>query len=130
MDASPLMASFARTPSRHVLVAEDDPDIRDLLVLLLQLEGCTVTAVGDGQAAVEASQAFAFRVAIMDISMPILDGLAAAASMKLGRPALRIVLHTAMDEDWVRKRFTGYDAYFRKPLDIDSLVRRLPSLMN
>lgn len=113
----------------NVLVAEDEPDIRELLVLILELEGYVVTAVSNGQAAIEAILHTDFRLALLDVSMPILDGLATAAILKRACPRLRVVIHTAMDEDWVQKRFSGYDGYFRKPLDAQQLIGSIPRIL-
>lgn len=113
------MLASAASVRRAVLVADDEPDILELLVLLLQNEGCLVTAVVNGQDAVTAALSAHFHLAIMDIAMPAMDGLTAARMIRSRRPETRICFHTAMDEQWVRERFTGYDRYWHKPLDAE-----------
>ena len=98
--------------------------------MLLEEQGCAVTAVGDGQAAVDSIRSADFELAVLDVTMPRLDGLSAAALLKQARPGLPIVLHTAMDEDWVRRRFTGYEAFFEKPLNVDRFFGRLAVLLS
>lgn len=115
-----LSSALSRTSSARILVAEDEADIRELLVWLLESYGHEVEAVRDGQAAVEASQTTVFRVAILDVTMPRLDGLAAARIMQLAQSSLNIVFHTAMEESWVRHRYAGPNTYFRRPLEFDA----------
>lgn len=122
-----LLASAA-PQSRNILLAEDEPDLRDTLGLILEFEGWAVTAVGDGQAAVDAALHTRFHVAVLDVAMPILDGLLAAELLRATHPRTRIVMHTGIDEHWVRKRFLQYDDYFRKPMDPEAMVSRLMRL--
>lgn len=115
-----------------MLLAEDDADQREALAMVLEHRGYDVTAVGDGRAAIAAMAAVDaadFRFAVLDVKMPVMDGLEAAAQIRRSWPWMRIVFQTAMEEDWVRERFGDYDAYFRKPLDIDLFLRRLDTLL-
>ena len=59
----------------HILVAEDQVDIRDLIVLNLQQAGHAVTAVADGRAALASQLEQASDLLILDLMMPLLDGL-------------------------------------------------------
>jgi len=69
------------TPSRTVLVAEDDPAIRELLAHHLQREGFDVLAVGDGNAALRAARERADAV-VLDIGLPAIDGLEIARTLR------------------------------------------------
>ena len=117
------------TPLPPVLVAEDEPDIGELLKLILEHHGCDVTVVGNGEDAILAAQSRPFRFVMLDAMMPVMSGIEAAAVMRRRWPKMRIVMHTAMDEAWVRERFTAYYVYFRKPLEIERFLDRLPELM-
>lgn len=61
--------------TRKVLIAEDDPAVRKAVQRVLELENYGVTAVNDGQAALEALSASRFDLAILDVMMPFVDGL-------------------------------------------------------
>jgi len=59
----------------HILVAEDQADIRDLIVLNLRHAGHAVTAVADGRAALDSQAERASELLVLDLMMPGLDGL-------------------------------------------------------
>jgi len=61
----------------HILVAEDQADIRDLIVLNLRHAGHAVTAVADGRAALDSQAERASDLLVLDLMMPGLDGLGA-----------------------------------------------------
>ena len=78
----------------RVLLADDHPDAMEQLSGLLQPEFEVVGHVQDGQALVSAAEALSPDVIVSDISMPGMDGLAAAARILRGNPAARIVFVT------------------------------------
>jgi signal transduction histidine kinase/CheY-like chemotaxis protein len=109
-------------PPLRVLVAEDNTVSREVLVRRLRRGGHGVEAVADGRAAVEAVRARPFDLVLMDIRMPGLDGLAAAAAIRaLGAPfdALPIIALTAdaSDEERERCRAAGMNDCLSKLLD-------------
>src|SRR4051812_45985460 len=79
---------------RLVLVADDEPVMQELLTDVIQQLGLAVLCVGDGAAAVAAVAAQRDRmiVALMDIVMPIMNGIDAARAIQLAAPSLPIVL--------------------------------------
>jgi PAS domain S-box-containing protein len=114
-----------------VLLAEDN-DINALLVIaLLAREGHTVDRVSNGQEALEAMERKAYDLILMDVHMPVMDGLAATRAIRArGHTALPIVALTAnaMDEDRRICLDAGMDHYLSKPIDPDlfeQLIERL-----
>ncbi|NMB73878.1 MAG: response regulator [Myxococcales bacterium] len=96
-----------------VLLAEDDETNRRLTVLMLERLGCRVMAVGDGKAAVEALQREAFDVVLIDIQMPVMDGVEATRRMRelvasgaIARlpPVVAMTAHTAYTDESLRER--------------------------
>lgn len=84
----------------RVLIADDHPLLVDGVCSLLEAHGIEVVgAVGDGQAAVEQALRLEPDLVLMDISMPVCDGLAATRMIKAQRPEMKIVILTTSAED-------------------------------
>jgi two-component system, cell cycle response regulator CpdR len=99
----------------RILIAEDEPAERAVLARALALQGHEVTAVGDGAEALAALQADAFDLAIADIVMPVLDGIAFALKASRDHPGVRLIL------------VTGYAAELSRARNIEDLVDRVVS---
>jgi two-component system phosphate regulon response regulator PhoB len=120
--------------SELVLLAEDDEDVRALAELVLRREGFEVTAVADGQAALDAADERTPAVAVLDVSMPRMDGLEAARRLR-ERPETRsipIMLLTARvtESDRDRGRDAGVDAQLDKPFSPAVLAERVRALLD
>jgi DNA-binding response OmpR family regulator len=116
-----------------VLLAEDDEDVRALAELVLRREGFDVTAVADGQTALDAAAERPPAVAVLDVSMPRVDGLEAARRLR-ARPetqAVPIMLLTARvgEADRERGREAGADAQLDKPFSPSVLAERVRALL-
>jgi len=115
-----------------VLLAEDDDDVRALAELVLQRDGFEVIAVADGDAALAAAEARPPDVAVLDVSMPLMDGLETARRLR-DRDAtsgVRILLLTARvtDADRERGRAAGVDDQLDKPFSPAVLAERVRAL--
>ncbi len=127
----PAVAAEA-TPSRplRVLVVDDNPDIRETLKELLEIEGHEVTLAEDGHAALAcAGNGHEHDVAIVDIGLPGLDGYSVAEKLReirrvKGFPR-RLIAMTGYGqaEDRRRALAAGFDAHVVKPVDPDLLTR-------
>jgi DNA-binding response OmpR family regulator len=116
-----------------VLLAEDDEDVRALAELVLRREGYEVAAVADGQAALEAAAERTPAVAVLDVSMPRMDGLEAARRLR-ERPEMHdvpIMLLTARvtEDDRERGREAGVDDQLDKPFSPAVLAERVRTLL-
>jgi DNA-binding response OmpR family regulator len=117
-----------------VLLAEDDEDVRTLAELVLRREGFEVTAVADGRAALEAAIERTPAVAVLDVSMPRMDGLETARRLR-ERPEMRdvpIMLLTARvtEADRTRGREVGVDAQLDKPFSPAVLAEHVRALLD
>ena len=65
-----------------VLIAEDKADLRDLLRLLLEREGCGVVEAANGQEALEQARFFRPNLIFMDLAMPVMDGIEACRRLR------------------------------------------------
>ncbi|MBK0398612.1 response regulator [Limibaculum sp. M0105] len=108
---------------RRILIAEDVRTNQALLRAMLAPTGANVTITSDGAQAVEAMQTAPADLVLMDIQMPVMDGLEAARQIRaLGHPA-RIIALTAHARDTDRARYlsSGMDGYLAKPIRVDDL---------
>ncbi len=115
----------------HVLLAEDDRAVREAVTMALELEGHVVTAVNDGNAALEAMATARPDVIVMDVMMPVMDGLTACRRLRSKGDHTPILMLTARTE--VSDRVSGLDAgaddYLPKPFSVDELLARIRALV-
>ena len=114
----------------RILVAEDDPGLRDVLVLGLQDNGYQVDAVERGDDAIDQLKWYEYDVAIIDWRMPGAEGIDVVAwARRHGRPTALLML-TARDAPADRSRGldTGADDYLVKPFDFGELLARVRAL--
>lgn len=114
----------AGTERRRVLIAEDEALIRLDLAEMLVEEGYDVVGeAGDGETAVSLAEELKPDLVILDIKMPIMDGLAAAERIAGGRIAPVVILTAFSQRDLVeRARAAGAMAYLVKPFQKSDLV--------
>jgi two-component system response regulator FlrC len=109
---------------RHVLVAEDDPALRDALVDTLRFAGCRVTAVADGSAALAALEHERPGLLLTDVQMAPTDGHELLLRVRARWPEVPVVLITAYGtiERAVAAMRDGAAEYLVKPFDADALI--------
>ena len=124
------MSSPLPTPAA-ILVAEDQADIRDLLVLNLRSAGYEVTAVADGAAALAAQTAQPRDLLLLDLMMPGLDGLEVCKALRARGSAAPILMLTAKSTelDRVLGLELGADDYLTKPFSMAELLARGKALL-
>ena len=117
--------------TRKVLIAEDDPAVRKAVQRVLELEKYEVTAVNDGQAALESLTKSRFDLAVLDVMMPFADGLTVCREARHRGILTPILLLTARVEvgDRVAGLDAGADDYLVKPFVIDELLARCRALV-
>ena len=110
-------------PKLRVLVADDDPIIRlDLKQMLQNLEYEVVAEAGDGQEAVDLATSLRPDICVLDIKMPIKDGITAVSELVDGDIAPAILLTAYSDRELVdRAREAGAFAYLVKPFKPNDL---------
>jgi response regulator NasT len=111
-------------PARRVLVAEDESLIRMDLIEMLREEGYDVVGeAADGAAAVEQAELLKPDLVVMDVKMPVLDGISAAKKIVEKRIAPVLILTAFSQRDLVeRARAAGAMAYLVKPFNKSDLV--------
>jgi len=115
----------------RILVAEDDPRIREGLEDLLVSEGYDVTAAVDGHAAELLLAREAFDLAILDVMMPGKSGYDVCSDIRAGGSQLPIIMLTAKGEevDKVVGLKLGADDYITKPFGVHELLARVDAVL-
>ncbi len=119
----------------RILLAEDNEVNREVASARLRRAGHEVSATVDGSAALELWRAKEFDVGILDIQMPIIDGLGVATAIRAeektsGRRRTALLALTAMTQELDRARCeaAGFDAYLAKPVRGAELLEKLALL--
>jgi two-component system response regulator MprA len=114
-----------------VLLAEDDRAVRDSLVRALGLEGYGVRAVSNGALALDALRERPADLLLLDVSMPIVDGLTVCRVLRSEKNRVPILMLTARTEtsDRVAGLDAGADDYLPKPFDLAELFARMRALL-
>jgi DNA-binding response OmpR family regulator len=117
--------------AHRILVAEDQADIRDLIVLNLQQAGYEVTACADGIKALESQAGQASDLLVLDLMMPGLDGLEVIKALRArGRDTPILMLTAKSTElDRVLGLELGADDYLSKPFSMAEFLARVKALL-
>lgn len=78
--------------TQHILIADDDDDLRQALTQLLELEGFTIAAAPDGLAALGLAHQTGYDLIMLDVKMPGPDGLEVLAELHRLRPTVPIIM--------------------------------------
>jgi signal transduction histidine kinase len=127
-EPGPSTSSGLQITPLHILIIEDHADARSTLEQLLTLLGHRVETAEDGPQGVEAGLNGRPNVALVDLSLPSLDGLEVARRLRAGLGAsVRLVALTghASEEDRRGSLEAGFDAHLAKPVELEALNRLL-----
>ena len=117
----------APSEGRHILVVEDEPQMRAMLVDNLEFDGYHVTAVASGEEALVEVERHAFALLLVDVMLPGISGFDVCQRLRsLGRHVPIIVLTARTHErDRVRGLDLGADDYVSKPFSVRELLARV-----
>ncbi|GHB63522.1 response regulator transcription factor [Streptomyces umbrinus] len=115
----------------HVLVAEDDPKHAEVVRRYLRREGHSVVVVHDGHAAIEEIRRNRPDVLILDVMMPLVDGLDVCRTVRREADDVAVLMLTARsaEEDLLRGLDHGADDYMTKPYSPRELMARIRALI-
>lgn len=114
----------------HVLVVDDNPTNRLLLVKTVEAFGATAETAENGQQALDKMGASGFDIVFMDIAMPVLDGVEATRRARASGASLPIVAVTAHygQGDFQELDEAGFTGLIPKPFDLSAVFERLQAL--
>jgi PAS domain S-box-containing protein len=125
-----------RLDETTLLIVDDEPDGRQLMVRILEGRGAKVTAVAGGAAALELLKSQEFDILVSDIGMPDLDGYELMRRVRLldsnregPIPAIAVTAY-ARAEDRQRSLLAGYQMHLAKPIEARELVAGIASLLH
>ncbi|WP_203073680.1 PAS-domain containing protein [Falsiroseomonas ponticola] len=135
--ASPVLPPLDGEAAPRLLVVDDHPVNREVLARQLELLGCQADMAEDGAQALALWRQARHRVALVDLHMPVMDGLDLARAIRReeqlapggARTALVAVTANAMRGEDERCYAAGMDAFLPKPLALDALARVLGRFM-
>lgn len=111
----------------HILIAEDENKISSFLDKGLRADGFATTTVADGESALQFARTGRFDLMILDLGLPVRDGLSVLKALRQEQVALPVIVLTARDStaDIVAGLDSGADDYMRKPFAFDELLARV-----
>jgi two-component system OmpR family response regulator len=112
--------------NKHILVADDEARIREVLLYALKKEGFAVTAVADGQAAIAAVEAGGVDLVVLDVMLPEVDGLEVCRRLRAKHRVPILFLSARGEEvDRIVGLELGGDDYLTKPFSPRELTARV-----
>ena len=122
----------ARFTTLEVLVAEDNLNNQKVIRLILQRLGIEPDCVANGQLAVAAASAKPYDIIVLDVQMPVMDGLAASRAIRAlplaKRPLIVALTANAFQEDQDAVFAAGMDEYLTKPITLERFRQMLGKL--
>jgi two-component system, sensor histidine kinase len=119
---------FDPPQARHILVVDDDDNVRKAMRRILELDGYQVEVAGDGEEGVNLALASVPGIAFIDIRLPGIDGHEVARRIRAALGSrMRLVAVTAYGREQDRQRSSeaGFDAHLVKPVSYEDLTRAL-----
>jgi CheY-like chemotaxis protein len=122
----------ARAGCLRVLLAEDHPTNRLVVEMILSQSGVAVTSVEDGLKAVDRFKTEQFDAIIMDLQMPVMDGLTAIRAIRefeaaagFGRTPVHVLSTNSLPSDFAASIEAGADSHLTKPVNVSALLEAI-----
>jgi PAS domain S-box-containing protein len=129
--SAPATSGRPRLERQSVLVIEDNADTRDVLKLMLEVEGATVQTAEGGEDGLRAAERMRPDVVLCDIGLPDIDGFEVARRIRARRDlaVARLIALTGYGqaEDMRQAMSAGFDAHLTKPVNLEQLMALLVS---
>ncbi len=115
----------------HVLVVDDEPNIRDLVQVALKFHGCAVSTATSGAQALVRAEALRPDLIVLDVMLPDLDGFEVCRRLRSAGNDVPVIFLTARDtsSDTVTGLALGGDDYVTKPFSVEALIARVRAVL-
>lgn len=125
--AEPSARTLPESAARRIVIVDDNPDLREMLELLLTTLGHEVSTAEDGPSGVERILAVAPAIAFVDIGLPGFDGYVLAEKVRAARRSTPLVAVSGYGqaEDRARAIRAGFDEHLKKPVGANELAAML-----
>lgn len=120
----------ARPARKKILLVDDDPAIRHILLRVLSEENYFVLTAADGVEALELAEEAKFDLVLLDLNMPIKDGWETFDQLRTRHPRLPVIVITARPNQLFTAMSAGVGALLEKPLDFTKLFRTIGHLLS
>jgi DNA-binding response OmpR family regulator len=119
------------TQNKRILVVDDEPNIREVVELYLRRDGFEVEVAADGEAALAAIERTIPDLIVLDLMMPVVDGIEVTRALRQSDLDIPIIMLTAKGEeaDRIRGLELGADDYVTKPFSPKEVVARVKAVL-
>ncbi|MDD2804857.1 MAG: response regulator [Elusimicrobiales bacterium] len=118
---------------KRILIADDDPDLIDLLESFFRGQGFDVTAKVNGKDALQAAESEKFDLVLLDVMMPYIDGyhVASEISSRLGSEAPKIIIMTSRDTASEKgiALLSGANEVVQKPFSLEDIEAKVKAVL-
>jgi CheY-like chemotaxis protein len=117
---------------KTILVVDDELSNAEVLGFILEEEGYRVFTAANGRHALERVAELRPDLVVLDFMMPVMDGAELGRRLRAdpATSAIRILMNSSLEEDTVRDYFSGYDAFLRKPFNVDLALQTIARLLS
>ena len=116
---------------KTILVVDDELGSAEVLSLILEDEGYRTYCAVNGRRGLEKAREVRPQLIILDFMMPIMDGAQMARAVREDPElaGVKILMNSGLAEPVLRQRFTDYDAFLRKPYNLDQALEVIRELL-
>jgi CheY-like chemotaxis protein len=130
LDPAPV-ASSHRQGVKTILVVDDELASAEVLSLILEEEGYRTFCAANGQHGLARVQDVNPHLVVLDFMMPVMNGAEMASALRElpGMRHIKILMSSSLPEETVRNHFSKYDAFLRKPYNVDAALKLIAELL-
>jgi len=116
---------------KTILVVDDELASAEVLSLILEEEGYRTFCAANGQQGIARAHELRPQLIVLDFMMPVLNGAQVGEALRASPDTrdIKIVMNSSLPEEAVRQHFEKYDAFLRKPYNVDVALKMIADLL-